>query len=178
MQLVEERSAFFNLKTIFVTGQQRFQKGWGSDAKSSWRLENLVGAMKFEESVRSYKKASSHRDQTLDLTSDEVDLHAGEAVIEEHQQPRLLLQCHRRLRVAVDRLSRFEKTERHNPVKESLEVLGRFLERGPSRNTLAKLLVDHHDDGHDMRLRALLGVEVRPQVVLEILKIMTFKLEI
>jgi len=104
----------------------------------------------------------SYRNETLNLISDEVNLHAGEAVVQEDQQGRLLLQ----LDLPLIPL----KAELHDSVEEFREVIPRLLEGRPCGHAFSKLLVDHDHDGHDVGHCALNGIEIRPQVVFQILK--------
>lgn len=104
-----------------------------------------------------------YRNKPLNLITDEIDFHAGEAMVKKHQQRSLLLQ--------LDFLLILLQTQLHDSMKELREMAGWLLERYPGRNSLPELLIDHNDDGHDVSFCALDRVEIWPQVVFQILKI-------
>lgn len=86
-------------------------------------------------------------------------LHAIKTVIQKNQQWRLLLQRHDQLVL---------ETRLEHPLEEIGEVLRVFLECLPYLDVLAKLLIQHHHDRHDVRVRGSRCI-VRPEVVFKVL---------
>ena len=98
--------------------------------------------------------------QPLDLLADQVNLEAVEAVVQEDEDAGLLFEA---------QLARLLQCHLHQLIEEAVKVLGQLLEHLPGLDPLAKLLVDHHDDGEDVLGRRLVGSVVGPKIVLQVL---------
>lgn len=103
-------------------------------------------------------------DQALHLLATQLNLHAVEARIQEHEDGGQLLE------VLRAHLLRLPQTNAHNLVEESWELrLIRSLEDVPSGDSFAALLVDHHDNRQSVGMGRLASNVIGPQVLLQVL---------